>query len=101
MKIFNKMLDIIERDYVPKFREHIVFKMLGSPTTNLSYCWAPEGNSYGMNLTPKNMSIWKLGFTTSFNNFYFCNASSGSPGFARAFNNGAMLYENLTNDPVL
>lgn len=99
--IFNKMLDIIEQHYVPHFRDHLVFKMLGSPTTNTSYCWAPEGNSYGMNLTPKNMRLGKLGFSTSFKNFFFCNASSGSPGFAKAFNNGAMLYENLTGDPVL
>lgn len=99
--LFNRMLDIIEQHYIPNFREHIVFKMLGSPTTNKSYCWAPEGNSYGMNLTPRNMRLDKLGFSTSFKNFFFCNASAGSPGFAKAFNNGAMLYENLTNDTVL
>jgi phytoene dehydrogenase-like protein len=99
-EIFNRMLDIVERDYVPNFREHISFKMLGSPTTNRSYCWSPEGNSYGMNLTPENMGLGKLGFNTSIKNLYFCNASSGSPGFAKSFNNGAMLYEDLTGDPV-
>lgn len=100
MNIYHRMLDIIERDYVPNFRNHISFKMLGGPTTNKSYCYAPHGNSYGMNLTPENMGLKKLSAQTSFKNFYFCNASSGSPSFAKAFNNGAVLYEDLTKDPV-
>ncbi len=100
-KIFNAMLDVIEEKYVPNFREHICFKMLGSPTTNASYCWSPEGNSYGANMTPKNMGLGKIGFTTSFDNFYFCNATAGSAGFARSFHNGAVLYEYLSGESVV
>ena len=99
-QIYNTMLDVIERDYVPGFRDHVSFKMIGSPTTNASYCWSPEGNSYGANMTPKNMGLFKLSYFTPFANFYFCNASAGYAGFAKSFNNGAILYEHLTQDRV-
>jgi phytoene dehydrogenase-like protein len=99
-QIYNTMLDVIEKHYVPHFREHVCFKMLGSPTTNESFCFAPEGNSYGSNMTPQNTRLNRLGFKTSLNNFYFCNASSGYAGFTSSFANGARLYEYLTDDVV-
>lgn len=100
-KIYNSLINVIERHYIPNFRDHISFKMIGSPTTNKSYCWAPAGNSYGANMTPSNIGLHKLGFKTSFKNFYFCNASAGFAGFAKSFHNGADLYEHFTNDKVL
>lgn len=99
-EIYNTMVEIIERDYVPNFRQHVCFKMLGSPTTNERYCWAPNGSSYGSNMTPRNIGLSRLDHNTSFNNFYFCNASSGFAGFSKAFQTGAALYEHLSNDPV-
>ncbi len=99
--ILQQMLRVIEEKYVPHFSDHIVFKMLGSPTTNASYCWSPAGNSYGAEMTPRNMQPTKLSHSTSLRDFYFCNASSGAAGFARAFQNGANLYELLTGDPVI
>jgi len=99
--IFDSMIDIIEQKYVPNFRDFIVFKMTGSPTTNESFCVAPEGNSYGSNLTPKNFSAGRLDHRTSLKNFYFCNASSGAPSFTGTINTGCTLYEKLSGDPVL
>lgn len=99
-EIFDAMIDIIEQKYVPDFRDHIVFKMTGSPTTNESFCAAPEGNSYGSNLTPENFSAGRLDYRTSLNNFYFCNASSGAPSFAGTIRTGSALYEKLSGDPV-
>jgi len=84
LEIYNAMVRVIERDYVPDFSRHVCLKLLGSPTTNESYVWAPEGNSYGANMTPR----------------YFCNASSGFAGFAKSFQNGAQLYELLSGDNV-
>ena len=100
LEIYNAMVRVIERDYVPDFSRHVCLKLLGSPTTNESYVWAPEGNSYGANMTPRNMGLLKLGFTTGFKNLYFCNASSGFAGFAKSFQNGAQLYELLSGDNV-
>lgn len=100
-EILNIILDIVEKDYVPNFREHLVLKMTGSPTTNERFCWCPRGNSYGSNLTPKQMTLGRLNYKTSLKNFYFCNASSGYPGFAATFWTGAILYQTLSGDLIL
>ncbi len=100
-EILNRILDIVERDYIPNVRSHLVFKISGSPTTNERFCWCPQGNSYGSSLTPKNMGLDRLNHQTSLNKFYFCNASSGYPGFAPTFWTGALLYERLSGDRIL
>ncbi|BDA73517.1 FAD dependent oxidoreductase [Rivularia sp. IAM M-261] len=97
-EILNYILDVVEKNYIPNLRKHIVFQITGSPTTNERFCWCPQGNSYGSNLTPKNMGIGRLNYQTSLKNFYFCNASSGYPGFAPTFWTGARLYQTLSNN---
>lgn len=98
--ILNSIIDIVEQQYVPNFRQHMVFQMTGSPTTNERYCWVPEGNSYGSNMTPKNVGINRLDSHTSLKNFYFCGASSGFAGFAKTIWTGSSLYEQLSGDKV-
>lgn len=100
-EILDAILDIVEKHYIPNLRKHLVFKISGSPTTNERFCWCPKGNSYGSNLTPRNMGIGRLNHKTSLNNFYFCNASSGYPGFAATFWTGALLYQRLSGDVIL
>ncbi len=100
-EILDSILDVVEKNYIPNFRKHLVFKITGSPTTNERFCWCPQGNSYGSNLTPRNMGIGRLTYQTSFKNFYFCNASSGYPGFAPTFWTGAVLYQRLSGDSIL
>lgn len=100
-EILEIMINIMEEKYIPNFREYLVLKMTGSPTTNERFCWCPMGNSYGSNLTPKQMTIGRLTSETSLNNFYFCNASSGYPGFAPTFWTGATLYQKLSGDFIL
>jgi all-trans-retinol 13,14-reductase len=94
------MLDVVEDHYVPNLREHLVFKITGSPTTNERFCSCPEGNSYGSSLTPKNMGLGRLTAETSLQHFYFCNASSGYPGFAPTFWTGARLYQQLSGQTL-
>lgn len=100
-EILDSILDVVEKHYIPNFREHLVFKITGSPTTNERFCWCPSGNSYGSSLTPRNMSLGRLNHQTSLKNFYFCNASSGYPGFAPTFWTGAILYQRLSGDRIL
>jgi len=100
-EIFDALVDILEQRYIPNFRKHLVFKMLGSPTTNESFCGSPEGNSYGSNITPENFDARRLDHRTSLKNFYFCNASSGAPSFTGTIGTGCKLYEKLSGDPVL
>ena len=99
-EILDYILDVVEKNYIPNFRKYLVFKITGSPTTNERYCWCPKGNSYGSNLTPRNMGIGRLNHKTSLNNFYFCNASSGYPGFAPTVWTGANLYQTLSGDSI-
>ena len=100
-EIFDSIVSVVEANYIPNLREHLVFNITGSPTTNEDFCWCPEGNSYGSSLTPKNMGIGRLTAETSLKNFYFCNASSGYPGFAPTFWTGASLYQKLSGDEIL
>jgi all-trans-retinol 13,14-reductase len=100
-EILDAILDVVEKHYVPNFRKHLVFQITGSPTTNERFCWCPNGNSYGSSLTPRNMGLGRLNHETSLNNFYFCNASSGYPGFAPTFWTGTLLYQRLSGDVLL
>jgi phytoene dehydrogenase-like protein len=100
-EVFDAILDVVEKNYVPDFRKHMVFHITGSPTTNERYCWCPSGNSYGSSLNPRNMGLGRLNHETSLNHFYFCNASSGYPGFAPTFWTGALLYQRLSGDRLL
>ncbi|WP_246844150.1 NAD(P)/FAD-dependent oxidoreductase [Hydrocoleum sp. CS-953] len=100
-EILDAMLNVMEEHYIPNFRKHLVFKITGTPTTNEHFCGCPQGNSYGSSLTPNNMGIGRLNHHTSLKNFYFCNASSGYPGFAPTFWTGAILYQRLSGDLIL
>ncbi len=100
-EILNAMIDVVEKNYIPDFRKHLVFKITGSPTTNERFCWCPQGNSYGSVLTPENMNMARLNHKSSLKNMYFCNASSGFAGFAGTFWTGAKLYQKLSGDKIL
>jgi all-trans-retinol 13,14-reductase len=100
-EVLDNILDVVEKNYVPKIREHLVFKMTGSPTSNERYVSAPEGGSYGVNLTPRNFEFSrKLTSDTSLDNFHFCSAASGVAGFSGTVTTGIQLYENLSKDYI-
>lgn len=100
-EVLDRILDVVEAQYVPNLRAHLVFKITGSPTTNERFCNCPTGNSYGSSLTPQNMGLGRLNHESSLKNFYFCNASAGYPGFAPTFWTGALLYQRLSGDVIL
>ena len=100
-EIFDSILDVMERCYIPNLRDHLSFKVTGSPTTNKRYCWSPMGNSYGSDMIPENIGFGRLDHRSSLKQFYFCNASSGYAGFAGTIWTGCKLYEEITQDQVL
>ncbi len=100
-EIFDAILDVVEREYVPGLRDHLSFKMTGSPTTNERYCLSPSGHSYGSDMTPANISWGRLDHRSSLDHFHFCSASAGFAGFAGTIWTGCRLYEHLTGDTVL
>ena len=99
-EIINSILDVVEQHYIPGFRQHLVFKTGGTPTTNAHFCWSPQGNSYGSNMTPRNISLGRLKSDSSLQGLYFCNASAGFAGFAGTFWTGATLYQKLSGDRI-
>ena len=99
-KIRERILDIIEAQYVPKLREHLVMRVTGTPATNARFVRAPEGNSYGAALTPRNMGPQRKPFRSSLENLWLVNATAGFPSVAGAIGAGMRLYEELTGDRV-
>ncbi len=100
-EVLGHLLDTVEKHYVPDLREHLIFKMTGSPTTNERFVGAPKGGSYGVNLTPRNFQFSrKLGSESSLKNLYFCSAAAGVGGFGGTILTGSRLYERLTGDSV-
>lgn len=100
-EVFEAMLAVIEREYIPDLSKRICFKMLGSPTTNVRYCLAPRGNSYGADMTPEAIGPGRLDHRSSIPGLYFCNASAGYGGFAGTFWTGARLFEELSGEVIL
>lgn len=94
----SKLLDIVERDYLPDLRQHIAVKVVGTPLTHEAYCHAPRGNAYGSMLVPQNIGLNRLKARTPFENLKWCNASSGFAGVHGTVGTGISLYEDLTGD---
>jgi len=98
-EVLNHLLDVVEEHYVPSIRDHLVFKMTGSPTTNERYAWAPKGGSYGVNLTVENFRLGtKLGYESSVPGLYFCSAAAGLGGFGGTAMTGIRLFEALSGE---
>lgn len=97
----NQFIDFVEHHHVPSLRRHIRSLTVGTPITNQSFCGAPRGNCYGSNLTPFNMGLSRLTAETPWNNFYWCNASSGYPGVNGTVLTGINLYTDLTGDDFM
>jgi len=94
----DHLLDIVEEKYIPNLRNHLAVKVVGTPTTNESFCWAPQGNAYGAHLIPNHIGLNKLKAETPWKNFFWCNASSGFGGIYGTVWTGSTLYTQLTGD---
>ena len=97
-KIANRMMDIVEEKYIPNLRDHITLRVVGTPVTNEDFCLATKGNAYGANLTPENVTADRLKANSPWDNFYWCNATSGWGGFYGTASTGMNLYQQITGD---
>ena len=97
-ELAERILDIVEAEYIPNLRAHIDAKVVGSPTTNEDWVWAPIGNAYGQNMTPGEIGPHRLPMETPFKNLYFCNATAGYASIYGTTGNGIALYQKLTGD---
>ena len=78
----ERIIDIVEQNYIPGLSRHIVRSVTGTPATNERYCRAPRGNAYGSALTPANVGLKRLSFQTPLKNLWTVNASAGYPSIA-------------------
>jgi len=99
-RITTNILDIVERDYIFDLRKHLAFKMAGTPTTNVRYLWAPQGNIYGSVLSPANVDFNRLRLHTPIPNLYLTGASAEFPSVGATILGGSRLYTHLTGDLV-
>jgi all-trans-retinol 13,14-reductase len=94
-KLRERILSIVEEQYVPGIREHLALRVMGTPATNERYCWAPEGNAYGAALTPRNVGFSRVPFETPFSNLWLVNATAGFPSIGGTVKAGMDLFERL------
>lgn len=98
--IRDRILDLVERHYVPGLRKHLAMRVAGTPTTNKRYLWAPGGNIYGSVLTPANIDATRLSARSPIDNLYFTGASAAFPSIGGTVGGGTRLYTMLTGDRV-
>lgn len=96
----DRIIAVVESEFVPGLSDHIVEKAVGSPLTNDFYVRAPKGNCYGTPLDPQHVNLRRLNYKSPFPNLYYTGASSSLPGFATVIHFATMLYERLTGDRV-
>ncbi|CAN5925222.1 NAD(P)/FAD-dependent oxidoreductase [soil metagenome] len=94
-KIREGLFDVLAAHYVPGLREHLVMRLAGTPATNARFVWAPEGNSYGAALTPRNMGPQRRPFRSALDNLWLVNATAGFPSVAGAIGAGMRLHAEL------
>lgn len=100
-RIAERALDLLDRHYIKGIRAHVDVLEVGTPTTNKDYVAAPEGASYGANLTPAHVNLGKLGFETPLPNVVMANATSGMPGLGGAFRTALTLHARLARKASL
>jgi phytoene dehydrogenase-like protein len=81
-------------------REHIVLRVIGTPTTNAHFCGAPEGNAYGATLDPAHVTLGRRPFHTSLENLWMANATAGLPSVSGALGAGMQLFGEMTGEIV-
>jgi phytoene dehydrogenase-like protein len=75
----DKILDSVER-FVPGLRDHVKFRALGTPLTNIHYLHATRGGIYGTENTLRNLGPFSFPVATPVKGFFQCGASTISPG---------------------
>lgn len=95
-KIRETILDLLEARYIPRLRDHLAFRLTGTPATNERFCWAPAGNSYGSALTPANIGPRRRPWRTSLENLWMVNATAGFPSVAGTVGAGMRLHRELS-----
>lgn len=94
-RLRDHLVDIVERAYVPGLSRHLALRVMGTPATNARFCLAPEGNSYGAALTPRQVRSARVPHETALSNLFLANATAGYPSIGGAVRAGLDLVDLL------
>jgi all-trans-retinol 13,14-reductase len=94
-RVRDRLVEIVEERYVPGLSKHLAMRVMGTPATNARFCGAPEGNAYGVALTPAHMGPGRIPNETPFENLWQVNASTGYPSVAGTVRAGIDLHARL------
>lgn len=100
-ELADAMIGQVRKYYIPDIDDYIAMKVVGSPVTNERFVNAPRGNAYGASLIPSMMKLGRINAFTPFDNFYWCNATSGGAGLHGTATTGIELYQHITGDKFL
>ena len=95
----DKIIEVINEKFLPWFKDNIIEKVVGSPTTSERFVNVPKGNCYGRSLDLEHLHS-KLNWKSPFSNFHYIWASSSFPWFAPLIGKAAKLYEEFTWDKI-
>ncbi|MBM4363613.1 MAG: NAD(P)/FAD-dependent oxidoreductase [Deltaproteobacteria bacterium] len=91
-RIREAIPDRLEASYLPGLRDHLAVRVVGTPTTNARYWWAPRGNAYGAELTPEHTRWPRVDFETPLPNLFMVNATAGYPSIGATVASGQRCF---------
>jgi phytoene dehydrogenase-like protein len=94
-RLRERMMSVVEERFVPNLSKHVVMRVMGTPATNARFCFAPEGNAYGAELTPANVRWSRLAAETPLENLWLVNATAGYPSIGGTVAAGLALFGKL------
>jgi all-trans-retinol 13,14-reductase len=83
----ERILDAVEC-FVPGLRERTVFRVLGTPLTNVHFLHATRGGIYGTEKTLDNLGPFSFSVGTHIEGLFQCGASTIAPGINGVTNSG-------------
>jgi all-trans-retinol 13,14-reductase len=94
VRLADAMLDAIE-SFVPRLREHIVLRALGTPLTNARYLASTRGAIYGTEKSLRNLGPLTFSVTTHIPGLYQCGASTVAPGILGVTTSGLLAAQAI------
>ncbi len=94
-RVRDRLVEIVEQRYVPGLGKHLAIRVMGTPATNARFCRAPQGNAYGVALTPGYMGPGRIAKDTPLPNLWLVNASAGYPSVAGTVRAGIDLHAHV------
>ncbi|NCA94136.1 MAG: NAD(P)/FAD-dependent oxidoreductase [Sphingobacteriia bacterium] len=96
-EIYNAILDVVEKNYIPEIRKYIDKSIVHTPVDMEKILNIPKGNVYGCRVTPKNFNYNRITSETPISNLHLVGASASFPGIMGVTVGALDLLEKLEN----